>query len=265
MILYNKLIKIFLLLFSVLFIFFSCKNNKIEKNQNKKINNLIHAYPEFLREYKDNNIIWYDGTKMEYNDLIENKSFNELLNNPDLEEQMKMDYPKNDNNNPINIKNYDPGRIRFMPFFLKMYGSTREEVEKNLIKIQWMPKSTNKKISVTTINNVHLKLKEVSEELDKLPVHIKKYVINPAGTYSWRYIKGTKRLSMHSLGIAIDLNTNFSNYWLYDLKIKGHLEYKNAIPVEVVKIFENHGFIWGGKWYHYDTAHFEYRPELLLE
>jgi hypothetical protein len=29
-------------------------------------------------------------------------------------------------------------------------------------------------------------------------------------------------------------------------------------------VFEKHGFIWGGKWYHYDTMHFEYRPELLL-
>ena len=26
---------------------------------------------------------------------------------------------------------------------------------------------------------------------------------------------------------------------------------------------EAEGFIWGGRWYHYDTMHFEYRPELL--
>ena len=32
---------------------------------------------------------------------------------------------------------------------------------------------------------------------------------------------------------------------------------------KIVEIFERHGFIWGGKWYHYDTMHFEYRPELL--
>jgi D-alanyl-D-alanine carboxypeptidase len=25
----------------------------------------------------------------------------------------------------------------------------------------------------------------------------------------------------------------------------------------------SYGFIWGGKWYHYDTMHFEYRPELM--
>jgi hypothetical protein len=22
-------------------------------------------------------------------------------------------------------------------------------------------------------------------------------------------------------------------------------------------------FIWGGKWYHHDTMHFEYRPEIV--
>jgi hypothetical protein len=39
--------------------------------------------------------------------------------------------------------------------------------------------------------------------------------------------------------------------------------YRNRIPHRIVEIFERHGFIWGGKWYHYDTMHFEYRPELL--
>jgi hypothetical protein len=35
------------------------------------------------------------------------------------------------------------------------------------------------------------------------------------------------------------------------------------MPREIVDAFERHGFIWGGRWYHYDTMHFEYRPELL--
>ena len=42
-----------------------------------------------------------------------------------------------------------------------------------------------------------------------------------------------------------------------------HPAYKNRIPMEIVRIFEKHGFIWGGRWSHYDTMHFEYRPELL--
>jgi len=43
----------------------------------------------------------------------------------------------------------------------------------------------------------------------------------------------------------------------------GHIAFKNELPWEIVRIFEAHGFIWGGKWYHYDTMHFEYRPELI--
>jgi len=33
------------------------------------------------------------------------------------------------------------------------------------------------------------------------------------------------------------------------------------MPQSVVDAFERQGFIWGGKWNHYDTMHFEYRPE----
>jgi D-alanyl-D-alanine carboxypeptidase-like protein len=44
----------------------------------------------------------------------------------------------------------------------------------------------------------------------------------------------------------------------------GRITYKDQIPWEIIRIFESHGFIWGGKWYHYDTMHFEYRPELLI-
>jgi D-alanyl-D-alanine carboxypeptidase len=39
------------------------------------------------------------------------------------------------------------------------------------------------------------------------------------------------------------------------------LVYKNKIPLEIAAAFEKHGFIWGGKWYHFDGMHFEYRPE----
>jgi len=31
----------------------------------------------------------------------------------------------------------------------------------------------------------------------------------------------------------------------------------------LVEIFERYGFIWGGKWLHYDTMHFEFRPDLI--
>ena len=64
---------------------------------------------------------------------------------------------------------------------------------------------------------------------------------------------------MHGYGAAIDINVALSDYWLWE-RAAGHA---HQTPPEIVAIFERHGFIWGGKWSHYDTMHFEYRPELL--
>jgi hypothetical protein len=66
--------------------------------------------------------------------------------------------------------------------------------------------------------------------------------------------------------MTIDVNVNYSNYWQWDAKSTKEnikLNFRNKIPLKLVKIFEKYGFIWGGNWYHYDTMHFEYRPELL--
>jgi hypothetical protein len=76
-------------------------------------------------------------------------------------------------------------------------------------------------------------------------------------------VVGTGRLSPHSFGIAVDIAVPPSHYWLREKTGAG--EYKNSIPWAIVEIFEKHGFIWGGKWYHFDTMHFEYRPELILK
>jgi hypothetical protein len=68
---------------------------------------------------------------------------------------------------------------------------------------------------------------------------------------------------MHAWGAAIDINTAQGDYWRGHRSGTGDTGYRNRIPIEIVEIFERHGFIWGGKWSHYDTMHFEYRPELL--
>ncbi len=71
---------------------------------------------------------------------------------------------------------------------------------------------------------------------------------------------------MHSFGMTIDINTTYSDYWQWACKCtneEASFIYKNRIPQTIVDIFEKYGFIWGGKWYHFDTMHFEYRPELI--
>jgi hypothetical protein len=72
---------------------------------------------------------------------------------------------------------------------------------------------------------------------------------------------------MHSFGMTIDINVSYSDYWQWSCGCKSenrHLKsFRNRIPLDLVKVFQKYGFIWGGNWYHFDSMHFEYRPELL--
>jgi len=213
---------------------------------------LIAVYPQIVG-CKHNHIIWSDGTKMLYNDTKPKRDFNYLLNNADIEDMFRYSYIDGPYSNPP--KNYDPGRIRNGAFFKKMYGSSAREVRRHLRTINWF----GRHLRVTTINGIDRKLQAIERELKALGPRYTKYLTPPGGTFNWRKIAGTTRLSVHSFGAAIDINTKYSNYWRWS---RGG--YHNRIPLKIVKIFERHGFIWGGKWYHYDTMHFEYRPELLV-
>ena len=33
----------------------------------------------------------------------------------------------------------------------------------------------------------------------------------------------------------------------------------------IVESFEKYGFVWGGKWSHFDILHFEYKPEIIIK
>ncbi len=234
-------------------------SNLLANNANK----FVQAYPNFIKESSNNHLIWNDNEQMLFDDKIENKNFKEKLNNPSLKNQLDIPYIKlSENKNYIASKNEDAGRIRYEPFFKKMYGSNQKEVKQNLVKIIWLPKSSKKTLWVSKINDIDKKLESISNEIEQLPNNIKSFAKNPSGAFNWRKISETNRLSVHSFGIAIDLNVKDSHYWLWD-KDKNNLSYKNKIPLEIVEIFEKYGFIWGGRWYHYDTMHFEYRPELL--
>ncbi|MBN2416198.1 M15 family metallopeptidase [bacterium] len=81
-------------------------------------------------------------------------------------------------------------------------------------------------------------------------------------------------VSLHSFGLALDLVPclyhgkqvfwRWSRVFYPETWYRIPLERRWAPPQPVIDAFEMHGFVWGGKWVHFDTIHFEYRPELLL-
>lgn len=231
---------------------------------------LLAAYPQHLKGFRDNYLIWNDGTHMLYDDGLL-KTEDETFDSTDLEDQMNgLVYTAG----PITdtpTYNCDPGTFRCQPFFRKMYGSSEAEVRRNLAPVVWPApkKGRTQKIWVSRVNGVNEHLQAVANELVRLP-RLRPYVTNIGGTFNWRNIMGTTRQSPHSFGIAIDINTGHAEYWKWDHRddwqidsVEENLQWRNSVPYEIVEIFERHGFIWGGKWYHYDTMHFEYRPELL--
>ena len=234
------------------------------------------VYSDHIQELSQDYIVWADGTYIYIEqDCDSLKSLSDTINNPSFADQLEQNlyiagkpemYPQD-----------DPGRVRYEPFFRKMYGNSPAQVEANLAYVSWMPNVLGAHapiLRVTRINGIHEKIQKISKELEELVVQYPEYiefVDRPGGTFCWRMIAGTNRLSNHSFGMTIDINVSRSHYWQWDLKKEGRavhedvqLEYRNAIPWEIVEIFEKHGFIWGGKWYHYDTMHFEYRPELII-
>lgn len=122
---------------------------------------------------------------------------------------------------------------------------------------------------------------------------------NMSGGFNMRFISGTHRLSSHSWGVAVDFTLKnassnlkwFDSYWKWVAECAPNLKCSptrtdagakqrasvaenflkvqifetnfDHFPEEVINVFASEGFIWGGHWNHFDTMHFEYRPEFF--
>ena len=128
-----------------------------------------------------------------------------------------------------------------------------------------MPKTGGPRVRVTTVGGVDTRLAAVGRDLDRLPKAVRGLAKRVSGVFVHRTIGGTRRLSAHAFAIAIDVAVARADYWRWRKpdKATGRYRYRNRIPTAIVEAFERHGFIWGGKWYRFDTMHFEYRPELV--
>lgn len=229
---------------------------------------LTAGYPGIVLGLEGGDVVFADGMRLPLMDGKGEKSFADWLEKPSIADMFKIAYAKGIAAQ-VPPQNSDPGRARNEAFFDKVYGDcAKGEVEKTLTTVVWLPTKSGQHLKATTINGVAARLSAISRELDRLPARFNVYLSPSEGVYNCRAIAGTNNRSAHSYGIAIDIATTRAHYWRNALAkphvgTAGHIAYRNRIPFEIVDIFEKYGFIWGGKWYHYDTMHFEYRPELL--
>lgn len=221
----------------------------------------MRAYPKALSGFDGTELIWRDGTRMPVGQVQTGRSEDEVLRDASIADQLAASYPAGA---PLLPPQDDPGRARNQAFFDKMYGDCRAgQVAPRLVQIAWLPRTWGHKVSVTSVNGLDHALEAVSRELDELPAQDKRYLYPLGGTYKCRSVAGTNQTSMHSWGAAIDINPAYSDYWRWCRTGNDPMSYRDRIPAEIVAVFERHGFIWGGRWAHFDTMHFEYRPEML--
>lgn len=164
----------------------------------------------------------------------------------------------------------------------------------NIVKVDFL----GRKIAMNKRNGAARALYLVGQELESKPA-LAKWLVDTremSGGFNVRPVSGTKRFSGHAWGIAVDFTIKtspanvqwFDAYWKWvakcepcspartdqgakeridlgedKLQVQIFPENFDHFPKELVSIFEKHGFIWGGNWHHFDTMHFEYRPEFF--
>ena len=151
-------------------------------------------------------------------------------------------------------------------------AATRGQTEAGIVTVKLMG------FEVRVHEQIAEQLKAVNRDLEvliKTDPGVQRFVAGLRGLagYNWREIAGTRSRSYHSYGIAIDLAPKSfggkHTYWRWALPQTEEFyaipyEQRWMVPQKMVEIFEKQGFVWGGKWFFFDTMHFEYRPEILV-
>ena len=101
---------------------------------------LVASYPDHLKGHEGNDIVWKDDTRMPFDDGKPGKPFPQLLDLP--LSRICSTCPTSWATLACALKrDTDPGRVRYEPFFTKMYGDCRKrETAKSMVDVIWLPK-----------------------------------------------------------------------------------------------------------------------------
>ena len=230
-----------------------------ERRNNPAIASVLTAYPSLqfdeatstLASSDDDSIVVKKSSQHATGDLLDKATFSD---------QFRYPYPLDFDLAARAVPWVDPGRVRNAEFMSFLYFDNKRDAEASLLNVRHQSSGTE--FRVTAKHGVSCQLGAV---LQKLGSDFDPFLQNVGGSFNWRKISGTERLSMHAFGAAIDLNSELGGYWKWSGFKPGAVgSFQNQFPEKLVSTFEKYGFIWGGKWHHFDGMHFEYRPELII-
>lgn len=239
--------------------------NGYETQAKRDLLALMLAYPGYITGIEMDSdkiyILMPSGNRVLYDDNKQ-KTYEQKLQNADLQDMLEQAYPLSDIT-LIPEGSFDPGRIRAYAFLKEVYGGTQSAAAKNQTVVSLGPH----RLQFNKNNGAADSLKSAFGELVSLICDnpgLYAHIYPLGGTFNYRVISGTNLLSAHAFGIAIDLKSDARGYWKWATREQGQLVL-DSFPREIVCAFEANGFIWGGKWAHFDIFHFEYRPELIIK
>ena len=226
---------------------------------------LLLAYPGYIKDIEKAEeriyVVLKSGVKLVYDDKKQ-KSMDRKMANPDLQDMLEQAYPLTTTGKLMEL-DYDPSRVRMYDLLKEVYGSNQQQIEKQLRNVN----AGGKNFQFSKSNGAGEALKSAMTELVSLSQKSNKVAaaaFPSSGTFNYRVISGTNRLSPHAFGIAIDLARDSRDYWKWASREQGQKRLE-GYPKEIVALFEKYNFVWGGKWGHFDILHFEYRPEIILK
>ncbi len=223
------------------------------------------AYPEDITGFEKDGttitVVMRGGEKIVYDDG-KAKSFAEKLGDADIQDTMEIPYPL-ESIETLKSGEDDPGRIRCYALLKAVYGDSQSEVESRLDSAETDAGHCPFNESNGAAEALTAAFEDAGALMKDDPA-IFGFVYPMSGTFNYRVIAGTGTLSPHAFGIAVDLCRDSRDYWQWASREQGQNRL-DEYPRKLVGVFESHGFIWGGKWAHFDFLHFEYRPELIIK
>lgn len=171
----------------------------------------------------------------------------------------------------IELPEYQELPVRSSDFLDHLFGTTELKLRE---QCDWVPFLSHKaymnRFCEESLRKVEAEILNVAER----DTEVQDFIENLQIIYSFQQkkVNGSDNASYHSYGLALDLvpvsyDRKHANWkWSTAFTDEWHLiplDRRWSPPQKVIDAFERNGFVWGGKWSHFDAIHFEYAPEII--